>query len=71
MSINVNEAVATIKKVGANNTRVIQMPNQSLDGLHQIEVQLNPGVWQPILTGIKKTMAENIVREATNRVILG
>lgn len=71
MSINVNDAVSAIKKAGVVNTRVTQMPNQSLDGLHQIEVQTTPGVWQPILMGIKKTMAEDIIRQATNRVILG
>lgn len=71
MSINVNDAVSAIKKAGIGNTRVIQMPNESLDGLHQIEVQRTPGVWQPILVGIKKPMAEDIVRQATNRVILG
>jgi hypothetical protein len=71
MSINVNEAVSVIKRAGAINTRIVQMPNQTIDGLHQIEVQATPGTWQPILIGIKKTMAENIVRDATNRVILG
>lgn len=71
MSINVNDAVQAIKKVGAINTRISQMSGETLDGNHQIEVQSSPGIWQTVLVGIKKPLAESIVREATNRVILG
>lgn len=71
MSINLNETTTAIKKAGAANVRVVPMKGQTIDGDHQIEVQPNPGTWQPILTGIKKSMAESIVRDATNRVLLG
>ena len=71
MSINVNDAVQAIRKAGSINTRISQMAGETMDGSHQIEVQNSPGIWQVVLVGIKKPLAESIVREATNRVILG
>jgi hypothetical protein len=71
VSINLNETTAAIRKAGAVNVRVVPMKGQTIDGEHQIEIQNVPGTWQTILTGIKKPMAESIVRDATNRVLLG
>lgn len=71
MSVSISEAVSAIKKAGAINTRISQMPGATIDGLHQIEIQSAPGVWTPVVTGLKRQMAENLIKEATNRVILG
>lgn len=71
MPINLNEAIQKIKTVGPSNVRVIPMPGQNImTGNYQIEVQ-DGGNWSSIVVGIKKSMAEDIVSQATNRVILG
>jgi hypothetical protein len=71
MPINLNEAIQKIKTVGPANVRVIPMPGQNImTGNYQIEVQ-DGGNWSSIVVGIKKSMAEDIVSQATNRVILG
>jgi hypothetical protein len=71
MSININEAIQKIKAVGPKNVRVVPMPGQNVNsGDYQIEV-LNGGSWSSIVLGIKKSMAEDIINQATNRVILG
>ena len=71
MPINVNEAVERIKKAGTNNVRAVPMPGHHvLDGQHQIEVREN-AAWAPILTGVSKRIAEDLISQAVNRVILG
>lgn len=71
MTANINEAVQKIKQVGLSNARVVPMPGQSVvGGLHQIEIREN-SVWLAVVTGITETMAESIVAQAANRVILG
>lgn len=71
MPINVNEAIQKIKKVGSQSVRTVPMPGQSVDGGdYQIEIQVN-GQWESVVAGVKKPMAEDIIRQATNRVLLG
>jgi len=71
MPININEAIQKIKKAGATSVRTIPMSGESVDGGdYQIEIQVGSS-WEPIVTGVKKSMAEDIVRQATNRVLLG
>lgn len=71
MPININEAIQKIKQAGAQAVRTVPMPGQSVDGGdYQIEIQVGNS-WQPVVTGVKKPMAEDIVRQATNRVLLG
>lgn len=71
MAININEIVETIKKNGVHKSRLVPMPGQSpIDGLYQIEISEGSG-WNPIVTGIKKSMGEDILKTASNRVILG
>lgn len=69
--IDVNEATKKIKAVGANNVRVVPCPGQNVHtGEHQIEVN-NDGSWSVIATCPTKKIAEDIVSQAVNRVILG
>lgn len=69
--INVNEAIQKIKKVGQTNARAVPMPGQSVaDGNYQIEIKEGSS-WHPIVTGIKKRMAEDLINQAVNKVILG
>jgi hypothetical protein len=68
--LNISEAITQIKAVGANSVRVVPMPSQNVDGDHQIEINQD-GKWTAIVVGVKRAMAEDIVRQATNRVLLG
>jgi len=68
--MNINEAVQKIKKAGVANVRVLPMDGQSFTGLHKIEVR-NGGAWAMVVEGLEKAMAENLVRQAVNKVILG
>jgi len=73
MLINVNEAVQKIKACGNKNVRLVPMPGQSInDGDYQIET-LNESTkqWAPIISGIKKKMGEDLIRQTINKVILG
>lgn len=44
--------------------------NDALNGNYQIEIY-DGGSWRPLVTGVKKAMAEDIIKQALNRVILG
>jgi molybdenum cofactor biosynthesis enzyme MoaA len=68
--MNINEAVQKIKKAGITNVRVLPMDGQSFNGLHKIEIR-NGGAWGMVVEGLEKAMAEGIVRQAVNKVILG
>lgn len=68
--INLSEAKSRLRKAGDKNVRVIPMPGHSFNGDHQIEVYEN-SQWIPVILGLAKTVAESIVREATNRTICG
>ena len=69
--MNLNDAVQKIKKAGTAKVRIIPMSGSNINtGDYQIEV-LEESSWHPILSGIKKQMAEDLVAQATNRVICG
>lgn len=66
--MNVSEAIQKIKS--SSNTRIVPMPGNNIQGSHQIEI-LESGSWNVVVSGITLRMAEDMVRQATNRVILG
>ena len=71
MPININEAVTQIKKVGSHNVRILPMPGQDINtGTHQIEIY-EQNTWKVLLSGVPRTTAEDLVKQATNRMILG
>ena len=71
MVLDVNNATLAIKKAGATNVRATPMSGQSItEGDYQIEINEN-GQWIPVIAGIKKLIAEQIITQALNRVILG
>ena len=71
MTANINEAIQKIKQVGATNTRIVPMPGQTaLDGKQQVEI-CEAGNWRAVVVGVTRKMAEDIVAQASNRVILG
>lgn len=68
--LNLNEATQQIKRAGAANVRVLPMPGQNVNtGDYQIEI--NDSGWRPVVSGLKKDIAESIVEKALNRVICG
>lgn len=69
--VNLSEAIQQIKKVGLHNVRSVPMQGQSpVDGDYQIEI-MEGTCWKPIVTGIKQRTAEDIISQASNRVLLG
>ncbi len=71
MTADINEAVQKIKQVGTRNARIVPMSGQSaLDGRQQLEIR-EGSEWRPIVTGITRKMAEDILAQAVNRVLLG
>jgi hypothetical protein len=71
MPVNVNEAVARIKSVGSSNVRSVPMDGQNVhSGAYQIEVKENNN-WVPIAECPNKKIADEIISQATNKVILG
>lgn len=68
--INLSEAIQKIKKAGASNARSVPMAGQNVNtGLYQIEL-MSEGTWTAIVSGIPKITAEQIIQQATNRVLL-
>ena len=61
------EAVAKIRQVGITNVRISPI---SGDTKHQIEI-MESGSWIKILSPMEKNMAEDVLRQASNKVILG
>lgn len=71
MAVNISEAIVRIRRAGANNVRTVPMGGQDVrTGNYCIEVR-EGGAWVAIVEGLPKTAAEDIVTQATNRVILG
>jgi len=66
--MNMSPLVDKIKN--SANSRVVPMPGESIDGKYQIEVYTN-NKWETIISGLGKSIAEDIVRQASNKVILG
>ena len=71
MFININEAISKIKSAGANRVRSVPVPGQHVSsGRYQIEILEGTG-WVPIAECPNKKIADDIISQATNNVILG
>lgn len=71
MPVNVNEATQRIKAAGASNVRSVPMEGQNVQsGRYQIEVR-EGGAWVPIAECPNKKIADDIISQAVNNVILG
>jgi hypothetical protein len=62
------EIIKQIKQAGADNTRISPDPVDKTKT--KIEIRTNNG-WVTIKRGIPKGLAEDIIRQASSRVILG
>ena len=71
MTINVNEAIQRIKVAGVGRVRTVPMPGEDVNSdNYQIEIN-EGGNWTSVVTGVSKRIAEDMISQATNRVILG
>ncbi len=70
MVANINEAVEAIKRVGGTNARIVPMPGQDVNGRQQVEIREGTS-WRPVVTGVSRKMAEDIIAQAVNRTICG
>lgn len=69
--IDLSNAHVAIRIAGGSNVRIVPMEGQSVtDGDYQILVNKDQN-WQPVVVGVKKIIAEQIVAQALNRVICG
>lgn len=66
--MNIKETINKITKAGQNNVQITNVGGGQNEWA--IEIRLG-GVWTPILSGLPKPMAEDIVKQAKNRVICG
>lgn len=71
MALNISEAIVRIRKAGAKNVRTVPMEGQDVrSGNYCIEVK-EGSLWVAIVEGLPKQTMDDIVAQATNRVILG
>jgi len=63
--MKLNEAIEKITKAGPNNVRIVSDKSR-----YKIEAKIG-GVWISVIDGVEKSIAENLVRKALNRTILG
>lgn len=70
MRVDINGVNLAIRNAGSINTRITPMADKSADGLYMIEVR-EGSEWRPILTDVKRNIAESIVASSVNKVLLG
>jgi hypothetical protein len=71
MPVNLNEALIRLRKAGATACRAVPMHGQDVHtGQYQIEVQ-EGGKWNVLIEGLQRSSADDIIKQATNRMILG
>ena len=69
--VDFSQIINQLKAAGIKNIRIIPMEGQSvLDGNQRIEI-LKDGQWVAVVSNISKKIAEDMVKQAGNRVILG
>jgi len=71
MSLNLNEAIQKMRKVGPCNIRTLPMPGQNIHtGQYRIEIREGLS-WVCIVEGLPKATADDLIRQSTNRVLYG
>lgn len=68
---SLNTVLQLIKEAGPTKTRVVPMEGQSvLNG--RFRIQITDGTnWSDVLSDVPRSTAEDLVKQATNRIILG
>lgn len=63
--MNMKEIISQLRQAGKKNIRIVQQQEECT-----IEVN-NGSSWSPVLSGIKKDLAEDIVQQSVGNVLLG
>lgn len=64
---NYKDAVNRIREAGSGNTRISPIPNSRKV---KVEIKVNNS-WVTVLRDLDQTIAEDVLRQATNKVLLG
>ena len=65
--MTIRETTEKVRTAGPGNSRIVP----ESDGKYRIEVNVN-GTWTPTMTGISnRAIAEDILRQADSKVLLG
>ena len=71
MAMSMVETVNRIKKAGDTNVRAVPMSGQpATGGLYQIEIKESTG-WSVVAEGMPQSTAQDLIRQATNKMICG
>ena len=61
------DTIQQIREAGTNNARITNMA-----GTQNVKIEINKnGQWVTIMRDLKQSIAEDILRQANNRLILG
>lgn len=64
--VDLNETINKVKSAGKSGSRIV------IDGDGKCSVEVKDGAgWSAVITGISKTMAEEIMSRASDRLLLG
>jgi hypothetical protein len=64
--MTIKEITEKIRNVGPNNYRIVSISQ------NKVKLEINtPQGWVSILSGVTRQMAEDTIRQATNKVIMG
>jgi len=67
--INLQETIEKISRAGTSNVRVVS--DSDNPGLRCTIECKKGGVWTPLLTGLTQAIADDIIKRASNRTLLG
>jgi hypothetical protein len=71
VAVNLSEALSIMTKAGPNGIRAIPMAGQNVHtGLYKVEVRRGLK-WECVIESVPKSTAENLISQATSRVLLG
>ncbi len=71
MPLDISEATRAIKKAGSSNVRIVPINGQHpINGLQAIEINEN-GSWTQIVSGISRSMVDGLIKQATDKLLLG
>ena len=69
--MNLQEAIQQVKKAGPTRVRCTPMPGQNVNTGNYCVAINEGGTWRTVIDGLPKSTAEDIIRQATSRVLLG
>ena len=67
--INLQETIEKISRAGTSNVRIVS--DDSNPGLRCTIEYKRGGVWTPLLAGLTQAIADDIIKRASNRTLLG